>query len=98
VVKRSVACDAEDPCREGNLARLIPLDRSHQVSEDLLGDVPGIVQVAHDAVHIGADIVSKSDVEEVKGACIAFLGARHGQSDEFRVLHGDRLSHDALLW
>ena len=64
VVDGDVARDAQDPGRERDLALLVLRQDRHQLGEDVLRDVLGLVVVAHDAAHVAVDVVGVADVEE----------------------------------
>ena len=90
VVERHVARDREDPGGERHLALLVALDRGHQLGEDVLGHVLGLVAVANDAAHVRAHVVGEAHVEEVKRAHVALLGARHRAANEIRLVGASR--------
>ena len=73
MVKRSVAGHPHDPGREGDLTRLVLVDRLHQLGEDVLGDVLGLVMVLDQAGDEALYVVRVADVEEVKPLGVAGL-------------------------
>ena len=86
VVECGVPGDPEDPGRERNLARLVLLDRGHELGEDVLRDVLGVLLVLDDAPDVAADVVGEAGVQEADPVHIALLGAPGGVSHEQRVV------------
>src|SRR5436190_15823663 len=86
MVEGRVAGDAKDPCREGDLALLVFRDRLHELGENALRDVLGVVMVAHDAQHVAEDIVGIPRVEEVQRARVAGLRQADRPGDQSLVL------------
>ena len=84
VVDRRVVRDAQDPGGERHDARLVAAERGHQLGEDVLRDVLGLVLVAHDRADVAVDVVGVAEVEEAQRVGVAVLGAR------------DRGQHEAL--
>ena len=51
VIERRVARHAQDPCGEQDLPLLVLLNLAHQLREDVVGDVLGVMAVADDALN-----------------------------------------------
>ena len=84
VVEGRVALHTQDPGRERNLARLVAMDCGDQLGEDVVGDVLGLVAVAHDAADQAADVIGVAHIEEVERAAIPLLQRDDGASHKFR--------------
>jgi tetratricopeptide (TPR) repeat protein len=64
MVQRHVPGHAQDPRLEGNLARLVLMDRRDQLREHVLSDVLGLMGIADDAPHEAANIIGIAHVEK----------------------------------
>jgi len=56
VVERGVAGDSQDPGREGDVPWFVLADHRHQLDEDALGYVLGLVVIVDEAAHVTEDI------------------------------------------
>jgi hypothetical protein len=74
VVEGSIAGDPHDPGSEGHLALLVLHDPGHQLGEDHLADVFGLVLVVHDTGDISLNVRRKACVEEMESLTVAGLG------------------------
>jgi hypothetical protein len=63
IVDGRIAGHSQDPGREGHLSFLVAIDRLEKLGEHLLGDVLGVVIVAHDLSHIAEDVVREAGVQ-----------------------------------
>src|SRR6188472_4622641 len=66
MVEGGVARDPHDPGGEGDLSLLVLLDRFHQLGEDVLGDVLGLMMIFDEAGDIALDIRCVADIEKVQ--------------------------------
>jgi hypothetical protein len=82
VVDRGVVRDAQDPRRERDRARLVALQRGHELREDLLRDVLGLVLVTDDRADVAVDVVGVAQVEQPHGVVVALLRAHDGGEDD----------------
>ena len=82
VVDRDVARDPEDPGGERHGALLVLRQHHHQLREDVLRDVLGLVVVADDRPDVAVDVVGVADVQEAEGLLVAGLGAGDGLRDQ----------------
>jgi len=90
VVEGGVASDPEDPGGKGDLSRFVLADHRHQLDEDVLGDVLGLVMVVHEAVHVAKDIRRIARIEEVEAFVVTLLGPNYGSLDHLTVGGGVR--------
>jgi len=74
VVDGGVVRDAQYPGGERHAARLVARQRAEQLGEHLLGDVLGLVLVAHDRADVAVDVVRVAQVEEAQRVLVALLG------------------------
>ena len=85
VVEGGVAGHPHDPGGKGNLALLVLVDRLHQLGEDVLGDVFGLVMVLDHAGDEALNVGGVAHVEEVQALAVARLGLLDGLQDEAAV-------------
>ena len=82
VVDRRVVGEPHEPGEERDGALVVLDDDRHQLREHVLGDVLGLVLVAHDAAHVAVDVVGVLHVEEADGFPVALLGPGDGLRDD----------------
>ncbi len=94
VVESDVARDAQDPRGEGHLPLLVLPDDRHELGEDVLRHVLGLVVVTDDAADVAVHVVGVAEVEEADRLAVTFLGTRHRPADD---AVGDRAVIDRQL-
>ncbi len=62
--RAQVAGDAEQPREERHATFIVLGKRRHQLGEHVLGDILGLVVVAHDRADVAERVVAVADVEE----------------------------------
>ena len=70
-----VAREPQQPARERDAAIGVLDDHRHQLHEDLLGEVLGLLLVPHDAAHVAVDVVRVAHVQETDRVAVPLLGA-----------------------
>ena len=73
MIDRYVARQPQQPGEERNAAVVVLAQRGHQLREDVLGDVLGLVVVSYDRADVAVDVVRVGDVEEPQRLLVAFL-------------------------
>jgi hypothetical protein len=86
VVDGGVMGKAQQPGEERHAALVVLDEDRHQLREDVLRDVLGLVLVVHDAAHVAVDVVRVAHVQESDRLAIALLATPDGQSDHPRLL------------
>src|SRR3954454_20859699 len=74
VIQGGVAGKPHDPSGEGDLARVVLVDRLHQLGEDVLGYVFRLVMVLDQTVDEALNVGCVANVEEMQALAVAGLG------------------------
>ena len=76
MVERDVARHPQQPAREGDAAVVVLADHRDQLQEDVLGEVFGLLLVAHDRAHVAVHVVGVAHVQQPQRLAVALLCPR----------------------
>ncbi len=80
VIQRDVAREPQQPAGERHALILILDDDGHQLHEDVLREVFGLLVVPDDAADVAVDVVRVANVEQPDRVAISLLGASDRQA------------------